>query len=94
MFESVLRVTGTSGTDWTIAKESVQERFSSGMKMVQEGNRIGFGKLMARLFYPDGCGDFEHNKGVLNGLLKLPEEDIDGATKAAMERAKSLASSG
>ena len=94
MFESVLRVTGTKETDWTITKESVQERFSSGMKMVQEGNRTGFGKLMARLFYPDGCGDFEHNKGVLNGLLNLPEEDIDEATKAAIERAKSLTSSG
>lgn len=89
MLESALRVTGTKENDWTITKEPAQERYSSGIKEMQEGKRIGFAKMMiTRVFYPDGCGDFEHNKGTLNSLLDLPKEDIDEATKAAIERSK------
>jgi hypothetical protein len=44
--------------------------------------------MYTRVFYPDGCGDFEHNKGTLNSLLDLPKEDIDEAIKAAIERSK------
>ena len=82
-------MTGTKKTDWTITKEPAHERYSSGVKEIQEGKRIGFAKMMyTRVFYPDGCGDFEHNKGTLNSLLELPKEDIDEATKAAIERSK------
>ncbi|CAF9927213.1 hypothetical protein IMSHALPRED_007165 [Imshaugia aleurites] len=89
MLESALRVTGTKEDDWTIAKEPSQERYSSGIKEIQEGKRIGFAKMMyTRVFYPDGCGDFEHNKGTINSLLDLPKENIDEATKAAIERSK------
>ena len=89
MLESALRVTGTKEDDWTITKEPSQERYSSGIKEMQEGKRIGFAKMMyTRVFYPDGCGDFEHNKGTLNSLLDLPKDDIDEATKAAIERSK------
>ena len=89
MLESALRVTGTKEDDWTIAKEPAQERYSNGIKEIQEGKRIGFAKMMyTRVFYPDGCGDFEHNKGTLNSLLDLPKENIDEATKAAIERSK------
>ena len=89
MLESALRVTGTTEDDWTITKEPARERYSTGVEMIQQGKRIGFAKMMfTRVFYPDGCGDFEHSKGTLNSLLELPNEDIDGATKAAMERSK------
>ena len=44
--------------------------------------------MYSRVFYSDGCGDFEHNKGTLNSLLYLPEESIDDATKVAIERSK------
>ena len=82
-------MTNTKEENWTIAKESSEGRYSSGVKEMQEGKRIGFVKMMStRVFYPDGCGDFEHNKGTLNSLLKLPEEDIDAATVAAIERSK------
>ncbi len=82
MLASALRVTGTKEDDWTITKESTQERFASG----------GFAKaLYTRIFFPDGCGDFEHNKGTLNSLLGLLEEDIDEATKVAIERQKTVA---
>ena len=89
MLESALRVTGTKQDDWTITTESAQERYSSGVEEIQQGKRIGFAKMMfTRVFYPDGCGDFEHNKGTLNSLLDLPKEDIDGATKTAIDRSK------
>jgi hypothetical protein len=44
--------------------------------------------MYTRVFYPDGCGDFEHNKGTLNKVLDLPHEDIDEAIKVAIERSK------
>lgn len=89
ILESALRMTSTKEADWTITREPAQERYSSGIKEIQEGKHIGFAKMMyTRVFYPDGCGDFEHNKGTINSLLNLPEEDIDEATKAAIERSK------
>lgn len=94
MLESTLRVTGTAKDDWTITREPAQERFSTGMNEVKQGKHTGFPKMMSRVFYPDGCGDFEHNKGTLNRLLGLPTEDIDEATKAAIERAKATNSTG
>lgn len=42
--------------------------------------------LYGRVFFPDGCGDFESSKGTLNKLLGLPQEDLDEATKRALER--------
>jgi hypothetical protein len=44
--------------------------------------------MYTRVFYPDGNGDYESSKGTANGLLELPQEDIDEATKIAIERAK------
>ena len=91
MLESALRVTGTKEVDWTITKEPAQERYASGIKEIQEGKRIGFAKMLyTRVFYPDGSGDFEQHKGTLNSLLGLPKEDIDEATKAAIERSKTV----
>lgn len=55
---------------------------------MQEGERTGFVKMMyTRVFYPDGVGNIEH-KGTLNSVLGLPQEDLDEATKAALERSK------
>lgn len=89
MLESTIRVTGTKKDDWTITSEPARERYSSGIKEIQEGKRIGFAKMMyTRVFFADGCGDFEHNKGTLNSVLDLPDEDIDEATKDAIERSK------
>lgn len=89
MLDSVLRTTGTEADDWTITKEPAQERYASGMAEIKEGKRIGFAKMLyTRVFYPDGSGNTEHNKGTINSLLNLPTEDIDEATKVAIERAK------
>ncbi|TVY59674.1 hypothetical protein LSUE1_G007277, partial [Lachnellula suecica] len=88
MLKSALCVTGTKESNWTITKEPAQERYSNGIKEIQEGKRVGFAKMMyTRVFYSDRCGDFEH-KGTLNRMLDLPKEDIDEATMVAMERSK------
>ena len=47
--------------------------------------------MCGRVFFPDGCGDFEHNKGTLNGVLGLQKENLDDATREAAQRAKKMA---
>lgn len=87
MFESALRVTGTKESDWKVSKEGHKERYESGLKAMAEGDRSGFSRMMyTRIFYPDGNGNFEKSRGLVNGLLGLPEESLDEATKAAVER--------
>lgn len=82
-------MTGTKESEWTITKEPSVERYTTGNKEIGEGKRVGFAKMMyTRVFYTDGCGDTEHSKGTLNALLGLPKEDIDEATKIAIERSK------
>lgn len=57
MLKSALRVTNTKEADWTITNEPAQERYSSGIKEIQEGKRIGYAKMMyIQVLYPDGCG--------------------------------------
>ena len=53
------------------------------------GDRFGFVKQMyTRVFFPDDSGDYEKRRGLSNELLGLPNEAIDEATKAAIERQK------
>lgn len=89
MLASAMRVTNTKEEDWMITKEHSHERYALGTKEMKEGKKIGMAKVLyTRVFYPDGNSDFEHGKGTLNCLLGLPEEDIDEATKRAIERSK------
>lgn len=87
MLASALRVTQSKESDWTISKKASREQFTIGMADMKEGRKPSANFLYARIFFPgpDGGGDFEH-KGTLNGLLDLPREDLDDATKTAMER--------
>lgn len=87
MLESALRVTGTKQEDWTISRESSHERFSTGMKEIKEGKHSSFPKIMSRVFFADGGGNFASGKATMNALLGLPEESLDEATKLAMEKA-------
>ncbi|KAK3112362.1 hypothetical protein LTR53_011450 [Teratosphaeriaceae sp. CCFEE 6253] len=88
MLDSVFRVTGDQESDWTIIKEPAEERFRTALEAMQKGDRAAFARWMyTRIFYDDGCGDYGATRGLANGLLGLPEEDIDEATKAAISRA-------
>lgn len=86
MFQSVLRVTGDSENEWTLNQEDVVDRYHRGLKMMKEGQMVGFGILLyARVFYEDGSGDY--NEKLDNKLLGLPEENLDEATKIAIKMA-------
>ena len=86
MFESVLRVTGTSADDWTISYEEHEKRYKSGVELLQQGQRAGFARLLyTRMFYPNGDGNYEASKGLDNELLGLPKEDLDEQTKIGIE---------
>ncbi|KAI9808893.1 MAG: hypothetical protein M1827_007168 [Pycnora praestabilis] len=89
MLHSVMRVTGTKLEDWKITHEPSNKRYESALAELQRGNRMAFGRLLyARVFYPDGSGDFESSKGLQNGIMGLPKEDIDEYTKLALQMAE------
>lgn len=88
MFESVKRITNTTDKDWTIKHEPAKERWEAGVKEFDggKGNRRGFGKLLyARIFFPDGSGNFSP-RGLDNEKLGLGKMDFDEATKTGVER--------
>jgi hypothetical protein len=85
MFDSVLKMTGTTGADWQITHQPTNERFKQGWEELGQGNQLGFYKAMyARAFYPSGDVNF----GSDNKLLGLPSESLDEATLKAIEMSK------
>lgn len=82
MFESVKRVTDTRDEDWQLSHQLTKERYKEATKELEQGHQMAFYKAMySRVFYPTGDGEFEAH----NSILKLPKEDLDAATKAALE---------
>ncbi|KAL4750534.1 hypothetical protein BDW72DRAFT_193752 [Aspergillus terricola var. indicus] len=89
MFESVKRVTGTTDADWAITHEETKKRYEDGLAQVRKGNMAGFSKMLyARTFYPDSSSDLSEK--AQNGLLGLPDEDLDESTKAGIDLVKEL----
>ncbi|EAA31809.1 NAD(P)-binding protein [Neurospora crassa] len=92
MLDSVHRVMGTTDEDWTITKESSVERRERGLKLMATGPRHHDGfvlALYASIFLPDevswfGKTTFDEEE-VDNQLLGLPKEDLDEATKLAVD---------
>ncbi|PVH94016.1 NAD(P)-binding protein [Periconia macrospinosa] len=91
MFESWKRVTGDKDADWTIEKVPSKERYDQGiaaMKNALDPMSARMGAAMAsfvRLFFPNGGGDYETSRGLDNGRLGLPKEDLDEATARAKD---------
>ena len=91
MFDSVMRVTGTTAGDWRVGHEASVERYAAGMEAMRAGDRLGFAQLMyTRVFFRDGCGDYETYAGLQNGVLGLPVEDLDAFTGVAVEMAQGV----
>jgi hypothetical protein len=87
MLASVLRVTGDKESDWTITTEASKPRYDRAVKMLSEGKFEGFAILLyTRVFFPDGASDYTSKLN--NKDLSLPEENLDDATKTALEMAK------
>ncbi|KAK1811417.1 hypothetical protein LTR12_014227 [Friedmanniomyces endolithicus] len=88
MLASVLRVTGDKESDWKITHEGTEERYERGQEMFKQGNIAGFGIfLYVTVFFPDGKGDLTALRE--NEKLGLPEEDLDEATKVAVQYVES-----
>jgi len=89
MLESLLRVTGTIREEWTIDFESSKDRNARGIAIFQGGDRSGFAlHLYSRVSYPEfEVANFEKHHALLNDILALPKENIDDATRVAVERA-------
>ncbi|KAM0712094.1 hypothetical protein Q7P37_011188 [Cladosporium fusiforme] len=86
VLDSVLRVTGGKEDDWTFTNEEVKSRFARGMQMLQKGDFDGFTIAMySRAFFPDDA--MVHEAKVANAVLDLPKEDLDEATKVAIQMA-------
>lgn len=89
MFESVLRVSGTSRSDWTIKHEETTQRYADAKKRLFAGDRAAFSTVLyGRVFFQDGVGNYEARRGLDNDVLGLPKEDIDEFTKIAIQRAE------
>ncbi|KAI0901337.1 NAD(P)-binding protein [Annulohypoxylon nitens] len=88
MFASVLRVTSTKESDWTVKYEDSTKRYQEAKGKVFGGDRTAFPTLLySRIFYKDGVGNFEAQRGGLaNDILGLPKEDLDEATKIGIYR--------
>ncbi|KAF3009604.1 hypothetical protein E8E13_006836 [Curvularia kusanoi] len=88
MFESAKRITGTSDSDWKITSEPARQRYKDACERLEKGDRVAFGrKLYTRFFYED-AGLYEKWHGLDNEKLGLPEENLDEATKRALQIAK------
>ena len=86
MLDSLNRVLGTTDKDWEIDYEPTAERYKNGLAEMQKGQMLGLAKAMySRVFYPNGDGDFETSKGLDNDLIGLPKDDLDEATKRAVQ---------
>ena len=90
MLDSLHRVLGTEDKDWEIRRENTEQRYKDGVEELQKGIFTGRAKAMyTRVFYPNGDGDYEASLGLVNGVLGLPKEELDDATKRAVEMVES-----
>ena len=85
MFDSVKRVTNTTDADWNITKENSKERYEEAKGCWQNGDITGLIRAgYTRVFFQDGLGNFGATRGLDNGVLGLPEENLDECTKSAI----------
>ena len=90
MLNSIHRVTGSTDSDWDIRYEPTKQRYQDGLDEMKKGVRTGFAKAMyARGFFPGGGIDFESTRDLANKVFGLPTEDLDEATKRAVEMVES-----
>lgn len=86
MLNSILRVTGAKESEWTIEHQPAVERWKEAQELKQSGKDFlrGYQTAMyTRVLYKDGSGDYSDKLD--NDKLGLPEENLDEATKEAVE---------
>ncbi|KAL2874312.1 hypothetical protein SGCOL_010483 [Colletotrichum sp. CLE4] len=86
MFESVLRVTGATEGDWKIKHQDVMQCYAEGKAEMQKGDMTGLVKLLyARDLFVNGGGNYQASRGLHNGTLSLPREELDYQTRTAIK---------
>lgn len=89
MLDAVQRNTGTTDDDWEITSESVEQVIE---KAYEEFKRGDFRALVKMIyggnFIPNGGNDYILTKETLNKKLGFLDEDLDEATKRAIEYSK------
>lgn len=87
MLDSLNRVLDTTDSDWEITYEPVSKRIKDGAEEMANGVFTGFAKLLyGNVFRADNKqSDFASTVSVANEILALPKEDLDEATKRAVE---------
>ncbi|KAH7105820.1 hypothetical protein BKA62DRAFT_668617 [Auriculariales sp. MPI-PUGE-AT-0066] len=90
IFQSILRVTGDNAEDWAVEYKPSAELFSKAAAAVASGDYSAFALMLyTRLFFPSpGVGNTEKNHGLINEAIGLKPDDIDEATKRAIQRAQ------
>lgn len=89
MLDSLHRVLGTSDAEWTITCQDTKKRYADGVEEMKQGIRTGFAKVLyTRRFFRDGSG-LAAPEELVNERLGLPREDLDEATRRAVEMVES-----
>lgn len=88
MLASAQRVTGTNDADWTVRRQDHRARYEAALEGLRKGDIRSYVRAMyTRIFFPgDRIGDFEGTRGTANAVLGLPQEDLDEATRIAIDR--------
>lgn len=90
MLDSVNRVLGTTDADWAISYETTAKRIADGTEELKNGVFTGFAKIIyARVFSPGNPNSDFASERTDNEVLGLPKEDLDEATKRAVDMVKS-----
>jgi NmrA-like family len=86
MLDAVQRSTGTTDQDWEITNEPAVAAYENALEEFKKGNYGSVQTIIyAGNFVPGGGNDYVNTKDTLNKLLNLPQEDLDEATKRAVE---------
>jgi hypothetical protein len=84
MLDSVLRVTRSQESGWSIETEPAHERYLSGIQDTQKGKRVGFAKMIYTRVSILTIAVILRTRAPLIPCLR----DIDSSTLIAVERSK------
>ncbi|KAK3900423.1 hypothetical protein C8A05DRAFT_35946 [Staphylotrichum tortipilum] len=84
MLDSLHRVLGTTDADWAISREGTTKRVADGTAEMRAGDVRGFAKMLYGTVF-DPANQLSDFVGADNEVLGLPQEDLDEATRRAVE---------
>lgn len=88
ILKSIQRTTGTTDAYWEMKSESSAERIENGKALGKSGNIMGLVQAYySFIFSPEGQKLKTQDK-LHNGLLELPDEDLDEVVKDCVEKAE------